>query len=327
MILAGIDIGTNTIRLLVVEAGPDSLRELYSDRKITRLGQDLDRTGVLARKAVERSLTVLGDFGSQARRRGAAHIAAVGTSAIRNAGNAAEFIAEAKTRTGLDVRVISGGEEARLTLLGVASALRGEGAAGREDPLKSALVIDIGGGSTELIVTSPGSQPVMTSIHLGAVYLTERFIKSDPPAQAEITMLRKAVRKELESTTAALRTARPGLFVGTAGTITTLAAMDQRMREYDPEKINRSRLSRNTINRIVQSLGMSTLAERRQMAGLEPGREDIILAGAVVAQEIMDRYGYAEMLVSDWGLREGIVLDLYERLSMGQRTERMEHGA
>jgi exopolyphosphatase/guanosine-5'-triphosphate,3'-diphosphate pyrophosphatase len=326
MILAGIDIGTNTLRLLVAETGPGAFCEPYSDRKITRLGQGLDRTAALSRDAVERSIAALMDFSAKIRECSAVRAAAMGTSALRNAVNAGEFIGEARQRTGIDIAVITGEEEARLTLLGVAGALKAARKGPDAGPLESALVIDIGGGSTELIVTRRGSEPEIASLPLGAVHLTERFIRNDPPSAGELNALRRAVRSELDGyekgrqRTWGTGTTPARVCAGTAGAITTLAAMDQGLREYDPARINGFVLRRASLDAIIDRLSASTLARRREMAGLERGREDIVLAGAVVAQEIMERYGYPEMLVSDWGLREGIVLDLYEKVGGEQRA-------
>jgi exopolyphosphatase/guanosine-5'-triphosphate,3'-diphosphate pyrophosphatase len=315
MILAGIDIGTNSLRLLIAETGPDAFRELYSARRTTRLGKDLDRTGRISPDAMERSFSILSEFSAHIRSFSACQTSAIGTSALRNASNAHEFIAAVHRQTGIDIRVISGEDEARLTLLGVRSALQGR--KGREtNLLASALVIDIGGGSTEFIVTKGRSGPFVQSLPLGAVYLAERCIATDPPGADEIAALRQAIRVELdraEKSGPALPQGtgnRPEKLIGTAGTITTLAAMDQGMASYDPARINGSILTRVAIDRIVQTLVRSALSERRTLAGLEPGREDIILPSAIITQEIMERYAYKEMLVSDWGLREGIVADL-----------------
>lgn len=318
MILAGIDIGTNTIRLLVTDTSDTTHRELHSGRTITRLGQELDRTGRLAPEAQERSLRALEEFSEVIGRHSADRIAAVGTSALRNAANAAEFIAAVRKRTGIEVAVITGDDEAKLTLLGVRRALS-PGNRDGEDPLASALVIDIGGGSTELITTVQGRVETMTSLPLGAVYLTERFVRNDPPLREEMDSLRGVVSKELdawEREAFQRRDVRPSSLAtvaGTAGTITTLAAMDQALIAYDPARINGYILTRSSLDRLVDMLSVSALDARRKIAGLEAGREDIILAGAVVAQEIMVRCAARRMLVSDWGLREGIVFDLYER--------------
>ncbi len=313
MILAGIDIGTNTLRLLVAETGPDSFREITSDRIITRLGRDLDRKGMFSREAGEMSLKALVRFAETIRSHAVVHTAVVATSALRMASNAAVFVDEVKHKTGLDIRVITGEDEARLTLAGVARALKGPGAV-NDGPLESALVIDIGGGSTELIMTRTGAGPVLASLPLGAVYLTDRFIKNDPPTPTEMELLRNNIKDILDQHDGLMKPGQCKSFVGTAGTITTLAAMDLGLAEYDPDKINRHTLTRETIDAIVQKLAASTLAERRTMPGLETGREDIILAGVVIAQEIMERTGFTKMVVSEWGLREGIVLDLYEQV-------------
>ena len=318
MILAGIDIGTNTIRLLVTETSDTTHRELYSGRTITRLGQELDRTGMLAPEAQKRSLKAVEAFSHIIESYSVDHTAAVGTSALRSAANSAEFITAVRKRTGIEVAVITGDDEARLTLLGVRWALS-PGKGGGEDPIASALVIDIGGGSTELITTVQGKIETMMSIPLGAVYLTERFIKNDPPLREEMDSIRRVVSKQLDSWEREILRGRDvhpsslSTVAGTAGTITTLAAMDQELTEYDPTRINGYLLSRSSLDRLVSMLAASTLDARRMMTGLEPGREDIILAGAIVAQEIMGRCGARQMLVSDWGLREGIVFDLYEK--------------
>ena len=320
MILAGIDIGTNTLRLLIAETGPDSYREVSSDRRITRLGEHLDRTGVLSPAAQERAINALVDFSRTIKQHAVLQVAAVGTSALRNASNARAFIASVKQRAGLDVRVITGEEEARLTLLGVSRALRGTGQAGKADPLSSAIVMDIGGGSTEIIVTRPDEKPAEFSLPLGAVYLTERFIRHDPPSQDELYLLRQSIRDELEKYDPLIRMRPESVLVGTAGTITTLAAMDLELAEYDPDRINHSTLTRESIDVIVRKLKNSTLRERRVLPGLEPGREDIILAGALVTGEIMERFGCKTMLVSDWGLREGIVFELQAKLRAIKET-------
>jgi len=317
MILAGIDIGTNTLRLLVAEISPDSFFEVYSARSITRLGQGLDRTGMISPEAGERSLEALLTFSKDILCHAATHTTVIGTSALRSASNSHSFIHRVKQRTGLDIQVISGEEEARLTLLGVTKALAVPRGTGKPYSLDLSLVIDIGGGSTEMIASCPGTAPVIKSLPLGAVYLTERFIHHDPPGRDEIEHLRHAVRNELDRHAEELQRFTGSTLVGTAGTITTLAAIEQELAAYDPEMINGSLLTREWIERAVLKLGAQTVEERRAIRGLEQGREDIVFAGAVITQEIMYRFGYSSLLVSDWGLREGAVLDLHDRINKG----------
>jgi exopolyphosphatase / guanosine-5'-triphosphate,3'-diphosphate pyrophosphatase len=318
MILAGIDIGTNTVRLLIADLAIGSYHEIYSDRKTTRLGQDLDRTGRLAPAAEERSLLALFDFAERIRHYGAIRIAAIGTSALRNASNSSEFLAVVRQRTGLDIRIITGEEEARLTLRGVTQALRDTGH-WSGNLLPSALVIDIGGGSTEIIAIKPGQEPLIASLPLGAVYLAERFVQHDPPAKHEIELLKHTIREAVRPHAVGINRGAYKILAGTAGTITTIAAMDQCLVEYDPGKINGYLVTRNTIDGIVEKLIGSTLDERQAMPGLEQGREDIMLPGAIIAQEIMSSFCFSSLIVSDWGLREGIVLDLFEKVSSSNR--------
>ena len=318
MILAGIDIGTNAVRMLIADIGASSFRELASGRIITRLGQDLDLTGLLSSEAQERCLAALQKFSRTVSSFPGAAISVVGTSALRTAENRDEFVQTLRQRTGLELRVISGDEEARLTLLGVRRALSPVGR-GQADPLHSSLVMDIGGGSSELILTIAGATAQVQSLPLGAVYLTERHIRNDPPTLRELDAVRAAVHRELDAWEQEL-TRSGGLapkgfatLAGTAGTITTLAAMDLELERYDPGRINGHVLSRSSLDGLVRALSVTTLEQRRKLRGLEPGREDIILAGAVICQEVMERCGKRNLLVSDWGLREGIVLDLYAR--------------
>lgn len=314
MILAGIDIGTNTLRLLIADVGPGSFRELISERKITRLGQDLDRCGVLSPGAMERSLNALAVFQKNIEQQGVRYTSAFGTSALRRAANSSVFIDRVRKETGLMVRVASGEEEARLTLLGVAQSLAANGGLPGK-ALGAAFVVDIGGGSTEIIITHPDRKPVIASLPLGAVYLADRFIKNDPPSPDDLARLRHSVREELDASAGTLQPAVNCICIGTAGTIATLAAIAQGLDKYDPEKINRSILTREFINAAVLKLEASTLEDRKKIRGLETGREDIILSGSIIAQEIMHCYGFDSLVVSEWGLREGIVIDLFERLN------------
>jgi exopolyphosphatase/guanosine-5'-triphosphate,3'-diphosphate pyrophosphatase len=303
MILAGIDIGTNTLRLLIAEIGPDSYREIHSERKITRLGEQLDHNSFLSQGAQERSIRALAEFAAIIDAHKPVAVSALGTSALRNAQNSRVFLREVQSRTGLTVTIIDGKEEARLTLLGVSRAL------GEEVLSAGSIVADIGGGSTEIISRDPAFE---TSLPLGAVYLTERFLRQDPPLAEELDRMRTATRKILQTSLPGWL--RPLRLAGTAGTITTLASIDQRLEVYQPARINGAVLSRNKIDQMVVHLFRSSLSQRRSIPGLESGREDIILAGAVVVQEIMDQWRLSDLLVSDWGLREGIVFDLYGKM-------------
>lgn len=319
MILAGIDIGTNTIRLLVADVDDHGHRELYSGRIITRLGQDLDRSGMISEVAQERSIRALEEFSSVIRDVPGCCTAAIGTSALRNAGNAVSFLKTAKERAGFDIRIIGGEEEARLTLQGVRRVLS-RGKKPERDPLKSALVVDVGGGSTELIITRQGVPDSIASLPLGAVYLTEHHLHQDPPAKEELTALYHEIMLNLDAWEIDIRRmkltlpAQVPVLAGTAGTVTTLASMDQGLAVYDPGRINGHVLQRPSLDSMIERLSRTSLEERKKIPGLEAGREDIILAGALIVSEVIRRSEKKELIVSDWGLREGMLFDLYERM-------------
>jgi exopolyphosphatase/guanosine-5'-triphosphate,3'-diphosphate pyrophosphatase len=232
--------------------------------------------------------------------------AVVATSAVRDAGNRSEFVARVARETGLTVEVISGDEEARRTIRGIRSGLP----AG----VTGILALDIGGGSTEFILDRPGQEPVVRSIDIGVVRLSERILHHDPPTTEEIQQAREWVRQEIERTVADMPS-RAGLtFVGTAGTITSLAAMALKLPSYQPARIHNYRLSIDVIVDLERQLLSRTRAARVGLPGLEKNREDVIAAGAVIIRKVMETLEEKVCLVSDLGLREGVLLELATRL-------------
>ena len=305
-VYAAIDVGTNTLRLLVAEAvTPDEFAILHEEQEITRLGEGLLPTRLLQDAPRRRSLTVLRRFADLARSLKAGEIASVATSAVREAMNREEFLAEAARETGLALRVIDGREEARLTLLGVRHGLR--------LGLRRVLAIDIGGGSTEFVLARGEVIEGIVSTGLGVVKLTEQYLVSDPPTVGELRGLKEVVGTRIDR----LRGELPGLegaqFVGTAGTVTTLAAIDLALVTYDRQKIQGHCLRLVRVLELLDRLAALPLRERRGIPGLEPGRADIIVAGAAILAVSMERLGYHELRVSDDGLREGILLDFLRR--------------
>jgi exopolyphosphatase/guanosine-5'-triphosphate,3'-diphosphate pyrophosphatase len=308
--LAVIDLGTNTVRLLVGESdGTGGYRPVYAAQTITRLGQGMPADGQLQSEAVRRTLAVLARYRQEAERLRASSIAVVGTSAVRRARNREAFLATARRETGLAIRVISGEEEARLTLLGVRAAIRLGG--------RPFVMMDIGGGSTEFVLAGGQGIRASVSTDLGSVHLTETHLHSDPPSPQELRAVRDAALAELSRQRAgslraleSLRETAPPCLVGTAGTVTTLAAIDLALEIYDPDRVNGHRLSRQRLAALCELLAALPLARRRQIRGLEPERADVIVAGAVVSLAAVDALGFPEMTVSDGGLREGILLDL-----------------
>ena len=310
MRVAVIDVGTNTVRLLVADAdGPSAYRTLLAAQEITRLGQNLLPAQELQPEPIRRTIRTLRRYRELAEARGAARIWAVGTSALREAKNRTAFLAAARDQAGLEVDVIAGEEEARLTLLGVRAGLPGVP--------ERLVMMDIGGGSTELLLADGETILAAVSTGLGVVKLTESCLQSDPPTTAEVERVHRAATERLD------RVRRAELrgvtmeedFVGTAGTVTSLAAMDLTLVPYDPARVAGHRLTRDRIQRLLQRLISLRLRDRRRVPGLEPARADVIVAGTVVCLAAMEVFGFFTLTVSDNGLREGILLDLLRRLA------------
>lgn len=308
-LLASIDVGTNTVRLLAAHVRDGRIvDEVLNLREITRLGEGLKKGGPLNPGARARTIEVLKGFAGKLKAAGVKGVRAVATEALRQASDARAFIADVTDATGLTLELISGEEEARRTLLGVKAGIGHTGMSGRK------LIVDIGGGSTELIQTSDWARWEAMSLPLGAVSLYERFLVSDPPADDEMTNLIDYCIAGLAGLGPFTEMKKPDLLVGTAGTITTLAAVDLAMdvEEYDPLKVTGHRLSRDTVSRLLARFIGLPKENRRLIAGLEPGREDIIVSGTVLLAAIMDRMEADFIVVCDFGLREGNLLDYFE---------------
>lgn len=249
-----------------------------------------------------RALAAVRAYRDRARALGAARILLVATAAVRQAENRDELLRQLAAERDLDVRVVSGEEEARLTLLGVASGL---------PPMAAPYgVLDIGGGSTELTMARGADAVRAVSVPLGVVALTEGFLRADPVDWREYRACAAHVAERLEREMwPALRPLAPDRLVGTAGTITTLAALDLDLAVYDAARVQGYRLARARIAALLARLGALTLAERAGLPVLEPGRADLIIPGIAITLAVLDGLGLTELIVSDTGLREGILLD------------------
>jgi exopolyphosphatase/guanosine-5'-triphosphate,3'-diphosphate pyrophosphatase len=306
--LAGIDIGTLTCRLLIADLPVrSSLKELRSERRILRLGEGVDRSKRLTGAAMDRVIQCLKEWRALIDSYGVDACTAVATSAVRDATNRQEFLDRVKYQVGFDVEVITGEEEARRTMLGIRSGLP----AGVSD----VLALDIGGGSTEFILDRIGQISTVRSIDVGVVRLNERILQHDPPTTEEIQQAREWIRNDTEKVMVALPQ-RAGLtFVGTAGTITSLAAMAQQLPTYEPARIHNYPLMLEAIVDLEQQLLTRTKAARIGLSGLEQNREDVIAAGAIIIRTIMETLGQQRVLVSDLGLREGVLIELMNQVS------------
>jgi exopolyphosphatase/guanosine-5'-triphosphate,3'-diphosphate pyrophosphatase len=305
--VASLDLGTNTFRLLIADLTDEgNVTPLLRKRIITRLGEGLHKDGSIQPQAENRAGKALLSFATILDDYQVGQVFAVATSAVREAANGETITRNLYKQSGIPIRILTGIEEAHLTLKGVFSVLN--------EKAELSLVCDIGGGSTELIL-SEGTLPIKTdSINLGVVHLAEQLINSDPPSEQDLSRLHEHIRKNLSSTTvtqylAASSSAGHSLsLIGTAGTVTTLAAIDQRLFDYDPLKINNYILSHGSLGTIYDQLTGMPLSSRAVIPGLENGREDVIIPGTAILIEIMNHFKCAELIVSDAGLLEGILL-------------------
>jgi len=300
---AGIDIGTLTCRLLIADLVPEHpLQELRSERRILRLGEGVDQTKRLSPAAMDRVIHCLREWRNVIVGYHVEATAVVATSAVRDAANRDEFLERAKREAGFEVEIITGDEEARRTLLGIRSGL--------PKGVSDVLALDIGGGSTEFILDRVGQKPIMRSMDIGVVRLCERVLRHDPPTDEEVRQARAWVTRESKAAVADMGDYRQATFVGTAGTVTSLAAMAQELPTYEPARIHNYRLTLETIRKLEQTLLRRTKAERVRLPGLEKNREEVIAAGAIIIRTIMETLELEECLVSDLGLREGVLIDL-----------------
>ncbi|GFO66436.1 exopolyphosphatase [Geomonas limicola] len=295
--VASIDLGTNTARLLIANLEP--FQQILLKRTITRLGGGFTREHGLSAEAVQRSLAALAEFAGDMKRHGVERLRAVATSAVRDAANGAEFCTRVKAETGIELEVIDGHQEALFTLVGVSSILT--------DKARDLAVFDIGGGSTEYTLAR-GSSPLFSrSLPLGVVRLTEG--KGDLALmQDKIVRELSRLKRDLEECHLLDDFARSAL-VGTAGTATSLAAIQLKMTDYDYRKVNNCVVTNAQVQEIFQRLLPLTPAQRLQVVGLEPGREDLIIAGTLVVLETMRIFGFQTLTVSDAGLLEGLLLE------------------
>ena len=301
--IAAIDIGTNTVLLLVAEQSPNgALQAVEEHATITRLGQGVDRTRALHHEAIARTTACLDAYGAIVKRLGVSRIEVVGTSAMRDARGSEVIQEHIRNVFGVDLRVIGGDEEAELTFSGALVGLPGA-EAGRE-----LFVFDIGGGSTEVVRgTIDHSVSYKKSFDVGSVRLTERHVRSDPPSAGELD----TIRRELRATFAELPPLPPGaLPIGIAGTMTTLTAVSLKMAAYDGARVHGAHLATSELRRVVEHLASLPLASRREVLGLEPKRADVIVAGGLIALALLEHWNAESAVISDRGVRWGLAVAL-----------------
>ena len=287
--VAAVDLGTNSTRLLIADVTGNELSEVVRQLTITRLGEGVDRRRRLLPLPIARVRNCLADYRTEIESHGVTRTLAIATSAVRDAENGEAFLGEIEWSYGFTTRLLDGSAEAAMMVRGVS--------AGRSE-LDDALLVDIGGGSTELVLCSGGVVESSTSIDVGCVRVTERFLGSDPPTPPELTAAAAYVRSLLPTLMAPTA-------IGVAGTVTTLATLDLGLAAYDPERTHGHRISRAAVDEQLERLAGMALEERLRVPGVEPGRASVIVAGLVVLREILEAYALGEIEVSDRDILHG----------------------
>ncbi|NUS56431.1 MAG: Ppx/GppA family phosphatase [Streptomycetaceae bacterium] len=314
--VGAVDCGTNSIRLLIAETGPDgALRDVHREMRIVRLGQGVDATGAFTPEAIERTRAALHDYAALMREEGVGAVRMVATSATRDAANRDDFFAMTRAELGVVVpgavaEVISGDTEARLSFVGAVGELPADAG-----PF---LVTDLGGGSTELVLGgAPNRGGGVTAAHsadIGCVRVTERCLGGDPPTAEQVAAAREFAAERLAEAFARVPVEGARTWVGVAGTMTTLSAVNQDLATYDPARIHLSRLSLDDVHSVCTRLITMTHAERAALGSMHPGRVDVIGGGAIItallADELHKRAGITELTVSEHDILDGIALSL-----------------
>jgi exopolyphosphatase / guanosine-5'-triphosphate,3'-diphosphate pyrophosphatase len=300
--VAVIDVGTNSTRLLVAEVEAGQVRKVERRSTVTRLGRGVDLSGRLAAEAIEEACGAIGGYLAVVRELGVERVETIATSAVRDAENGGAFVAELRERFALTARVLDGEEEARLTYLG---------ASAEEEPRVPTLVVDIGGGSTELIIGREGEISFHTSLQAGVVRHSERHIASDPPRAAELDALAADVRGLIEVASGEAPDPEAGIAV--AGTPTSLAAIDRELEPYDPDRVHGHVLALPAIQRMLSRLATVPLAKRVEVRGLHPDRAPTIVAGVVILVEAMRAFGLEEITVSEHDILYGAAINAASR--------------
>ncbi len=295
--VAVVDVGTNSARLLVADVAGGRVSPVERRSTVTRLGRGVDLSGRLSAEAIEDACAAIGEYVAAYKELGAETVEAIATSAVRDAENGSAFVAELRERFALSARVLDGAEEARLTYLGATSEHR---------PTEPTLVVDIGGGSTELIVGTGEEISFHTSLQAGVVRHSERHIATDPPTVLELEALAADIRGLIEPAIAGGVEARAGIAV--AGTPTSLAAVELGLEPYDPARVHSHVLSLPSIQRMLSQLASTPLAQRVEIPGMHPDRAPTIVAGVVILVETMRAFGLERIEVSEHDILYGTAI-------------------
>jgi exopolyphosphatase/guanosine-5'-triphosphate,3'-diphosphate pyrophosphatase len=308
--LAAVDIGSNSVRLKISRLSGRRLTEIHEDRQVTRLGDSVFRTGFLSPEAIADTVKALRRFHRAVQEEGADTVRVVATSAMRDARNSRAFLEWVHSSTGWKVEIISGLEEARLIHLGLVSTLRVSAA--------TALMVDLGGGSCELTISSRGHIRDTVSLPLGAVRLTNEFLHHDPPRKAELLRLRGFVEREIGRIADRITRSRPKTVIATSGTAASLAVVCHGL--YKTKGMRPSAVPRAQMRRIAKMLARLPVGERKKLSGVGPRRAEIVVAGAVVYAELLERCQLAGFRYSPLGLRDGLLAQMAAEYDRSTRS-------
>lgn len=305
MRVAAIDIGSNTIRLLVADLTDKGFSTVRHERRVTRLASGMQESGLISGLPLRDTLDVVNAFASMAREDGAELIRAAATSALREAANGPEALREIEAASGVEVLLVSGDEEARIMSRGVLHSFPHDG---------EYLIFDLGGGSTEFVLAKRGNLTRTLSIPMGVVKLLEANVHNDPPSAEDIRRLDDQAGEVAvaANNTLGAMIAGNSVLIATAGTATTLASLDLGLEQYDADRVQGHVLGVDTVRSLESAMQALPIRRRRELKGMEPERADLIIAGVRVTLRVMESLGFRELTVSDHGLLEGLVIDMMQ---------------
>ena len=308
MKIGTIDIGTNSMRLLIADYKNNKIENRKKYINITRIGQGVDDKGYITEEALERNLNALKEFADKCIEEKCEKVYCMGTSALRDSKNGQDFVNRAKELTNIDVKIICGEEESNLGFMGVL-----EGAGG--DKSNYILVLDIGGGSTEFIVGNEDGIKFCKSENVGALRMTEKFITTDPISDEEFNKMSDFIEKTISSTLDKIKGMHVSKLVGIGGAITSLSAMNQQLEVYSMEKVHNSVVTKKDLEKILQNLKKMTLSDKKTIKGLQPKRADIITAGVKILHIVMEKLEIEKIMISEDDNLEGLICQNSKKMS------------
>ena len=308
MKIGAIDIGTNSMRLLIADYNNNKIENRKKYINTTRIGQGVDQDGYITNEALERNLKALKEFSDKCNEEKCEKVYCMGTSALRDSKNGQDFINKAKKLTNIDVKIICGEEESNLGFMGVLEGTEG-------DKKEDILVIDIGGGSTEFVVGNEDGIKFCKSENVGALRMTEKFITTDPISDEEFNSMTSFIEDVISSTINKLETMNISKLVGIGGAITSLSAINQQLEVYSMEKVHNSVVRKKDLEKILQNLKIMTLNDKKTLKGLQPKRADIITAGVKILHIIMEKLEIEKIMISEYDNLEGLMCQNSKNMS------------